>query len=79
MSPATTGTFSAIQIASVCHEANRQLTRLVGDPRTPLTDEARRPLLAGGDYLAREKQRSCDEALAFGQQLAVKFGRPGAR
>lgn len=31
------------------------------DPSTLFTDEARRPMLAGGDYLQRELQRSADE------------------
>lgn len=33
-------TFTAIEIASICHEANRQLTRLVGDvPVQPAWDD----------------------------------------
>jgi hypothetical protein len=44
------------------------------DPKTLLTDEARRPMLDGGDFLELEKQRCCSDALAFGEQLAIKFG-----
>lgn len=56
-------------------ELAREQPEVADDPKTLFTDEARRPLTTGGDFLELEKQRCCDDALAFGEQLALKFTR----
>lgn len=50
----------------------------VADDPTTLADESRRPLLSGGDYLEQQRQRDCDEAVAWALKLAARIGKEAA-